>query len=299
MHNLDYKLLHALYEIIQEQSFEKAANKLHISQSAISQRIKQLEQFVSKPVLIRSQPIELTEVGENLLAHYQKVQLLEHDLKSSLTSEQEDYVAISIAINADSLASWFIPALSHLMKNEKFTLDLQVTNETRTQMLLQEGKVSAALSSMGKSVSGCRVQELGKIDYIFCASPSFIARYFKNGVNQTSLKHAPGVLFDQQDSMHTDFIEANYQVKRHQYPCHRVRSSEAFVTMALEGVACCLLPHTQANQYLNSGELVELAPEYRIQQTLYWHSWVLEQGLHKQLTNTILTYCQKAFIQSS
>lgn len=295
MQNLDYKLLHALYEVIQEQSFEKAASKLHISQSAISQRIKQLEQAVSKPVLIRSQPIELTSIGENLLAHYHKVQLLEHDLKSSLSSQFDDYISVSIAINADSLASWFIPALSQLMKNEKFTLDLQVTNETRTQMLLQEGKVSAALSSTGKSVSGCRVQELGNIDYIFCASPSFVKRYFKEGVTHRSLIDAPGVLFDQQDNMHTDFIEKNYKVKRHQYPCHRVRSSEAFVTMALEGVACCMLPHTQANQYLASGELVDLAPENRIQQTLYWHSWVLEQGLHKQITETILKFGSTRF----
>ena len=291
MNSLDYKLVHALDVVIKEQHFEKAAEKLNITQSAVSQRIKQLEQQVAQPVLIRSQPLVATRVGQALLRHYRQVKQLEIELIEQLFIEKKSQVTtVPIALNADTLASWFIPALVPVLKSNAVQLDLQVCNESRTQELLKKGEVYAALSCQKKSFSGCKTQYIGEISYILCATSAFKQQYFSKGINRQTLKYAPSVVFDPQDTMHIEYMKTHYQLNSTDYPYHIMRSSEAFVSMALAGVAYCLLPETQANVYLESGELLDIAPKKHLQHKLYWHSWVLERGLFKQISTAIVQY---------
>jgi len=291
MKPLDYKLIHALDTIINQQSFEKAAVSLHITQSAISQRIKQLEQIVAQPVLIRNHPLKATAIGQKLLVHFRQVRQLEYDLAGELNhQDQEKSIPLSIAVNADTLAIWFIPALAPLLKEYPLVLDLQVADESRTQELFKRGEVFSAISSHNKSISGCKVQTIGCVDYILCASPAFQRKYFPEGINAKALKIAPGVEYDQRDTMDSGYLADNYGVQAGEYPCHTVRSSEAFVTMAIEGLAYCLIPHTQANDYLKAGQLIDLAPDNHLKQTLYWHSWILEKGLHKKVSEHIVKF---------
>jgi len=291
MRTLDYKLIHALDVVITEQSFDKAAEKLSITQSAISQRIKQLELLVAQPVLIRSQPPQTTEIGQKLLRHFRQVRQLEYDLVEQIMPDKVDAIlSVSIAINADTLASWFIPAMAPLLKRHPIELNLQIENESTTQKLLQRGEVFAAVSTYSQSFSGCKVSPIGQVIYILCATDDFKDKYFPNELTATALKNAPGVDFDRRDTMHSCYIEENYGLKVGDYPCHTVRSSEAFVQLAIEGVAYCLLPHTQANEYLASGQLVDLAPQQHLSQMLYWHSWLFERGIHKEISQTVINY---------
>lgn len=140
MKELDYKLLSALAMIIEVQSFELAAQKLFISQSAISQRIKLLEENIGQPILIRSQPIKLTEVGTQLLSHYKKVKQLENELLPQLLPDVPvKPVKITLAVNADSVATWFIKALSGVLKNHLIELNLLIEHEERTLEKLRSG----------------------------------------------------------------------------------------------------------------------------------------------------------------
>ena len=77
----DYKLLAALAAVVEQAGFERAAQALGLSQSAISQRIKLLEARVGQPVLLRDTPPRPTELGQRLLNHVQQVRLLERDLQ--------------------------------------------------------------------------------------------------------------------------------------------------------------------------------------------------------------------------
>lgn len=291
MRTLDYKLIHALDVVITEQGFDKAAELLSITQSAISQRIKQLELLIAQPVLIRSQPPRTTEVGQKLLRHFRQVRQLEYDLVAQIMPEEVDAILpVSIAVNADTLSSWFIPALAPLLKRYPIELNLQVENETNTQKLLQRGEVFAAISTHPYHFNGCKISPIGEVDYILCATSEFKSTYFPDGLTLSALKKAPGVNFDQRDLMHSGYIEKHYGLKAGEYPCHTVRSSEAFVKMAIEGVAYCLLPHTQANEYLSTGVLHDLAPHQHLSQMLYWHSWLFEKGIHKDISQTVVRY---------
>ncbi|REL30054.1 LysR family transcriptional regulator ArgP [Thalassotalea euphylliae] len=296
----DYKLLAALDAVIAEQSFEKAADKLAITQSAISQRIKQLEQQVAQPVIIRTSPPVATSIGEKLLKHYKQVSLLAQELvQEILPNDQQEALSISIAINADTLASWFIPAITPLLKQEAIVLDLHIANEADTQSLLTKGKVFAAISNQAKSVAGCKVEHLGQLNYLLCASPEFTQRYFQDGLTQNALCKAPAVTFDASDNMHHQYLNEQFGMSKGQYPCHRVGSSEAFVHFTLSGLAYSLLPITQAKPYLASGELISLAPKKQLVQQLYWHSWVLERGSYKRVTEHVVDYAKQILIASS
>lgn len=289
MKELDYKLLRALDAVLQEQNFDRAAKSLHITQSAISQRIKQLEQQFAEPLLIRSQPLQATPLGQKLLAHYRQVHQLELELAGELApAEPQGPIRISIAVNADSLATWFLPAIAPLLAQYPIELNLLVDDENRTLDKVREGQAFGAVSLHAQPLAGCCVDELGEMHYLLTASPAFVARHFPHGLTREALAKAPAVAFDQRDDMHISFMREHFGLEPGGYPCHTVHSSEAFVAMAEQGLAYCLIPELQIREQLAAATLVNLSPPHRLTECLYWHRWVLEKGLHKQLSQRLI-----------
>ncbi|MFD2166196.1 LysR family transcriptional regulator ArgP [Thalassotalea euphylliae] len=294
MFSIDPKLLFALQAVITEQSFERAANRLNITQSAISQRIKQLEQLVAQPVLVRNVPIVATPMGEKLLRYAKELAQVNNRLHAEIfPNEQQQPTKLAIGLNADTLASWFIPAIAPLLETKNIELDLHVSNEATTQKLLTKGEVFAALSSQDRSVAGCKTQYIGELQYVLCASPQFVKKYFTNGITKSALTNAPAVDFDANDNMHRQYIMERFGLATGDYPCHRVRSSEAFVNLAVAGLVYTLLPMTQAKQHLDNRRLINIAPKEPLTQHLYWHSWVLEKGVFKQVSEHVVDYAKK------
>src|SRR5688572_5041658 len=99
---IDYRGIEALHAVQELQSFEAAARKLRITQSAVSQRIKALETYYGEPVLIRTPPFRATKLGGQLIGHYKRICLLEDSLNQELRANTEA-PQIAIAINRDSL----------------------------------------------------------------------------------------------------------------------------------------------------------------------------------------------------
>ena len=288
MSGFDYKLLTALAAIMETQSFEFAAQKLFISQSAVSQRIKLLEENIGQPILIRSQPIELTAIGEQLLSHYKKVCQLENELLPDLLPDKPiQPMKISLAVNADSIATWFVKAVTPVLEEHLVELNLLIVPEDRTLDKLRSGEAIGAVSVIEKPLKGYRSFELGKMRYCLVSSKSFQKKYFAKGVTKASLKMAPGISYDHKDDMHVRFIAKHFDLAASEYYCHSVRSSEAFVELAKQGVAYSLVPELQIINELASGELVKLCPEKQLVETLYWHSWVLVKGINKKISQEI------------
>lgn len=298
MANFDYKLLSALTEVIELQSFELAAIKLFISQSAISQRIKALEEHIGQPVLIRSQPIELTAAGEQLVSHFKKVKQLENELAPVLSPDKPlKPLKVSLAVNADSIATWFIQAITPVLKNHLVELNLMIEHEERTLDKLRTGEAIGAVSVIEKPLKGYRSFRLGNMEYCLVANKHFRDKYFKYGVNKDSLKMAPAISYDHKDDMHVRFIAKHFDLAASEYYCHSVRSSEAFVELAKQGVAYCLLPKLQISTELATGELINISPETELIETLYWHSWVLVKGINKKISQQIVTMGQKKLVR--
>jgi len=289
----DYKLLEALTTVIEQQSFDKAAEKLFITQSAISQRIKLLEENVGQPVIIRSHPIVATDTGERLVVHFKMVRELENALIPELNPDSpKKPIKVSLAVNADSIATWFLGAITPILKNNLVELNFIVKNEYQTIEALRSGQATGAVSGFEKALPGYQSFKLGDMTFILVCSPEFEKRYFPHGITKESLRLAPGMSYDPNDDMHVKFIEQHFDIQARDYYCHSVQSSQAFVELAKRGAAYCLAPTLQIENELSSGELINLCPDKSIIMTLYWHSWVLVQGIHKKISKEIVRYGQ-------
>lgn len=293
----DYKLFIALDAVLKEQSFDKAAKRLYITQSAISQRIKLLETEYGQPLLIRSQPIQATALGQKLLGHYQRVLQLESELEKQLNKEKQ-LQRLPLAVNADSLATWFVDALASLLKQQQIELNLYVEDESKTWERLSSGEVLACVTSKEKPMAGGESHFLGYMQYLCVATPDFIARYFPKGVNKNNLQLAPAITFDQHDDMHIRFLADHFSLQQGQYPCHTVRSSHGFVDLTLAHGAYSLNSRLHIEQYLKTGELINVMPDKIVYIPLYWHCWQLSGTLISELTQAMIEHCQTVLIQT-
>lgn len=293
----DYKLLSALDAVLREQSFDKAAKRLHMTQSAVSQRIKLLETEHGQPLLIRSQPIKPTALGQKLLGHYQRILQLESELNKQLNKEKQ-LQSLPLAVNADSLATWFVDALAPLLQQQQIELNLYVEDESRTWERVSSGEALACITSKAKAMSGGESHFLGYMEYLCVATPNFIKRYFSQGINKRSLQHAPAMTFDQHDDMHLRFLADHYSLQQGQYPCHTVRSSQAFVDITLADGGYSFNSRLHIEKQINSGQLIHILPDNIIYVPLYWHCWQLSGELMGQLTENIISHCQQVLGQS-
>ncbi len=291
MRGLDYKWIEALDAVVKQRSFEGAAEQLYISQSAVSQRIKQLEKWLAQPALVRESPPRPTPAGKKLLGLYRRVRLLEHELVPELMNEEGTQpLSLSIATNADSLATWLLPALSDVMNSRQVELNLAIHGESRTIEKIKSGEVAGAISLEPQPIPGCSADYLGRMDYVCVANPSFHQRYFSDGVNYSTLTKAPAVSYDQYDDLHKKFLHDHFNVPRDSVINHTVGSSEAFVRLALSGVAYCLIPRLQIIEELESGALIDITPGFLLSYRIYWHHWQLESGVLKEISQAILNY---------
>jgi LysR family transcriptional regulator (chromosome initiation inhibitor) len=249
---------------------------------------------MAQPVLIRSQPLRATAIGKKLINHYYQVAQLEAALLPEILNDApQKPLTIHLATNADSLATWLIPAIAHTIKTNLIELNMLVADEEHTIEKLKDGEAFGAIGLQPLPIKGCQVSRLGNFNYILVASSEFQNTYFKQGINVQTLRHAPGVAFDQRDNMHVRFVETQYGLKQGDYPLHAIRSSEAFVTLAKYGAAYCLVAELQIQQELQSGELINLLPDYKLVETLYWHHWTLLKGVHKKISDVIIEAGQR------
>lgn len=298
MRGLDYRWVEALDAVISQRGFERAAEYLCITQSAVSQRIKQLEKLMAQPMLVRDKPPRPTPAGQKVLGLYRRVRLLEQELLPEVIPDDcSQPLSVSLAINADSLATWLLPAISPLLKSRRIELNLLVEDEIRTLDKLRSGEAVGAISMESEPLPGCVADYLGRVDYLCVASPEFARKYFADGVKRESLLAAPGVAFDQHDDMHERFVHQHFNLPPGSVMKHTVRSSEAFVRVAVEGIAYCLIPRVQIQEELASGQLVNLIPEVFLTRRMYWHHWALESGVLSELSQLLISHAQDVLPQ--
>lgn len=267
---LDYPSLEAVAAIVREGSFERAAAALHITPSAVSQRVRGLEERLGAILIVRGQPCRATDVGAQLCAHVDRVRLLEADMAPLLGSvRDEEALTLRVAVNSDSLATWFPPAAAAFARETGMLLDLTLDDEKHTADRLRSGEVMAAVTAVSDPVQGCRTMSLGSLRYMACASPDFMARYFPDGVDRDSLARAPHICFDRRDALQRRWAEAAHGAEPGE-AIHWVPSTQGFVDMTLAGLAWSMHPEVLAAPHIAAGRLVELPPGKRIDIDLYW-----------------------------
>ena len=290
---IDYRQLQAFASVIEAQSFDKAAHRLHLTQSAVSQRIKQLEESLGQLLIIRSQPLRPTSAGQHLLRHYRQIALLQSELLESLgDAHAKGFTKLAIGLNADSLATWFMEAIDPLLEDSKLLLELRVDDQDQTHNLLRQGEVIGCISANDLPMQGGSSTALGSTFYRALATAEFIQRYFPNGIDPEGFKQAPAVEFNQKDELQDRYLNVFFNTSC-EYPRHRIPSSQAFLEMIERGHAWGMVPDHQSQLPLNQGLLQELSPGNSLKVPLYWHSWNLTTDVSRRLTECLVRYCRE------
>ena len=286
--------LQAFAAVAEQGNFERAAQQLHLTQSAVSQRIKQLEEGLGQLLIVRGQPLGLTGAGERLLAYQRQQRLLERELLQQLGCRDDaPQTPLCIALTADSLATWFLPALQPLLAQQGVLLDLRVSDQDQTHAFLRRGEVLGCISSGATALQGCRCVPLGRMRYRALASPAFHARYFADGVDGAALRRAPAVDYDLQDALQRRYLRQQFQLGG-DYPRHRVPSPEAYLQMVVQGHGWGMLPDLQGAPLLEAGALRELTPAVNAEVALYWHCSALASTTLEALERALLGYARRA-----
>ncbi|WP_405996614.1 LysR family transcriptional regulator ArgP [Streptomyces sp. NBC_00986] len=267
-----------LLAVVDEGTFDAAASALHVTPSAVSQRVKALEQRTGRVLLLRTKPVRTTESGEVVVRFARQLARLERDARAELgMSGAGEATRVSIAVNADSLATWFLSALTRVPRELRVCFELRREDEDHTAALLREGLVMAAVTSSPDAVPGCTVRALGRMRYLPVASPEFRDTYLGGGPLRDALAEAPVVTFDRLDDFQDAFVR---RLRRGQDGAsavrHLVPTSEGFVEAVAAGLGWGMVPEMQAAPLLSAGRLVNFAPSRSVDVPLYWQQWKLD-----------------------
>jgi LysR family transcriptional regulator, chromosome initiation inhibitor len=275
---LDYALVDALAAVIRHGSFERAAKELKVTQSAISQRIKLLEEKMETVLIERGHPCRATAVGAVLFQHAEMVQLMENECiaqvrRASKHCESVD-VSYRIAVPDDRIASWFVNAISEICVDERFLVELVTDDQHQAARRTRDRSVHAIVTTEPLAAKGWTSVSLGEVRYRAVCSSAFFNRHFTDGVNKLSLRNAPQVSCLREDKVQDHFVR-RFARTRIDSPFHLLPDALCFLQGCTSGMGWGMCPEFMVSRLLKNGELVELNPSASIDSELYWHTWSL------------------------
>jgi LysR family transcriptional regulator (chromosome initiation inhibitor) len=284
----DYKLLEAFTAVIENKGFEKAAAKLHITQSAVSQRVRLLEEQAGQILLVRANPPSPTDAGKKLMTHFRKVRLLESELESELSAGVGAFTQISVGLNADTLATWFFDAVQGAVLRHKILLDLRVDDQEVTHRMMKDGEVAGCISTRDTPFQSCTVSPIGTMTYRMLASAQTYRRHFAGGLSTDVLKDVPLIVYNEKDTLHLQIFEKCFGGVIPDFHAMYVPSVEQYLDAVLRGFGVGMMSDNQCKSLLDNGILIDAFAPHTVQTKLYWHRWsigskpldVISKALH-------------------
>lgn len=276
-----------LVAVLDEGSIHAAAARLHVTASAVSQRIKALEEQVGQVLLVRARPVRATAAAEPIVRYARQAALLERDAADAIAAQGTGGPrrSIPLAVNADSLATWFLAPLAALSAAHDVVFDLHRDDQDFTARLLETGTVLGAVTSRATPVAGCHASALGMLRYRAVAAPGYAARWFSDGVTADALAVAPVVDFDRRDELQTRWLRAHAAAVSP--PRHFVPASADFADAVRLGLGWAMLPLLQADAGLRSGALVALGGD-DIDVPLHWQQWNLDSPMLRAVADAVI-----------
>ena len=300
MQSFDPAALECLAAIVEEGGFDRAAQRLSITQSAVSQRLRALESQVGTVLVVRSRPVKPTAAGHLLLKHTRQMRLLRADLERDLrelapgsAGGAREEERISIAVNADSIATWALPALNGLAR-QGLPLEIITDDQDFTHEWLREGQVLGCVTTVKQALRGCKVLPLGAMHYIGVAQAAYAHARLPQGLTPHNFRDTPFVAFNRKDDMQAEFVGRAFGLKRVSLNQLFVPSSEGQVRAVLAGWGASVVPELLVQGLIAQGELVNVAPGVRVPVQLYWHCWNLESAVLDQLTAALAQAARNA-----
>jgi LysR family transcriptional regulator (chromosome initiation inhibitor) len=285
MPDLELGHLRALAAVIDEGSFELAAASLHVTPSAVSQRIKALETSVGRVLVRRTKPSEITDAGREYLRLARQIDILLGDTLGTEHPAPGELVTVPLAVNGDSLTTWVLPALAPLA--DRVSFDIHREDQDHSAALLRAGTVMAAITTDAEPIQGCSVARLGTMRYRPMANPGFRSRWFADGVTATGMEVAPMIVFDRKDDLQDEYLRRRYRNPPNP-PRHHIPGSADFAEVIRLGMGWGMMPDQQIGDAERRGDLVDLDPGHHLDIVLYWQQWTLDTPILSAIATAIL-----------
>ncbi|EGD45539.1 lysine export transcriptional regulatory protein LysG [Nocardioidaceae bacterium Broad-1] len=283
---LDPTQLETLVVIAEEGTFDAAARRLHITPSAVSQRIRALERAAGQVLVRRTTPCTPTEAGEPLIRQGRQLRLLLAEAAASLGADEtsaDTVVDLSVVVNADTLATWFRPVLDEVATWDRTALRITVEDQGYSADALRRGEVLAAVTSEPKPVQGCTVEPLGRLRYTPGATPELVERHRKGrGIEWSAM---PMIVFNEKDHLQDEVLAAHGATRPP--VVHRVPSSHDFHEAIRRGLGWGMLLDAQAEADLASGRTIPLPGAKPIDVQLFWQRWRLDSVALDDLSEAV------------
>lgn len=270
----DNQQLAAFAAVIEQGSFDAAATRLHVTPSAISQRIKALEQRVGQVLVRREKPCVATPAGAPLLRLAAQTALLESEALAEMSGGSSERTRIAVAVNADSMSTWFPEVLGRL---PNVLFDIRIEDQDHSARLLREGAVMGAVTTERSPVSGCRVHPLGVMRYLPVATPAFVESYMSAGFTADAVASTPSLAWNRDDALQDMLVRKAFRCNITR-PVHYVPTAEGFGAAVRAGLGWGMFPERLAAPALADG-LVVLVCDVHLDVPLYWQCWKLDSPL--------------------
>lgn len=287
---LDARQLEALAAVIEHRGFGPAAQALSISLAAVSLRIKALEESLGQRLLVRGKTVRATAAGQALLAHVKQLQLMETDLLDGLQSgggrSGARWQSLSVAINADSVASWFLPGVAPMLQRHRLLLEIVIDDQDHTHDALKSGEVIGCVTTLAQPMRGCVAEPLGVMRYRCVAAPEVVQRCRTPGgaVSPHRLLAQPAIIFNRKDALQDAFLAQHFGLKQPHYPRHYAPAVNAFERAIELGLGWGMVPE---QDLVGRPGLQEILPGASADVVLYWQHWARESLSAQRLTQAV------------
>jgi LysR family transcriptional regulator, chromosome initiation inhibitor len=292
MSRIDYESLTILAAVVREGSFEAAARSMNVTQSAVSQRIKQLEERVGVVLVARGRPCLPTDAGLQFCRHIEQVALLQQELAErmrTLVGAGEEALAatVRIAVNNDSLATWFPGLIKRATQELSIRFDILPDDQEHTEGSLKSGDALAVITTLETPVQGCRRISLGSMDYVAIASTEYFQQHFSAGVSLESLRNTTCLAFNRKDTIQNQWMELCFG-STVPLSTNYVPSYEGYLSCCLNGTGWGLVPNISSKPYVKRGELVEMSPGKDVRVSLHWQTGMQSSEILRRLGDLVL-----------
>lgn len=287
---LDARQLEALAAVIEHGGFGPAALALNLTLAAVSLRIKSLEAHLGQRLLVRGKTVRPTAAGQALLAHVKQLRLMETDLLDGLqgggASDGGRWQSLSVAINADSVASWFLPGVAPLLQRHRLLLEIVIDDQDHTHGALKSGDVVGCVTTLAQPMRGCVAEPLGVMRYRCVASPDVVKRCRtpRGAVSPHKLLAHPAIIFNRKDALQDAFLEQHFGLKQPHYPRHYTPAVDAFERAIELGLGWGMVP---AQDLSGRPGLQDVLPGATVDVVLYWQHWERESLSAQRLTAAV------------
>ena len=294
---LDPRQLEALAAVVEHGGFGPAAAALNLTLAAVSLRLKSLEDQLGQRLLVRGKRVRATPAGQALLGHVKQLRLMEADLLAGLRGGEartgERWQSLSVAINADSMASWFLPGVAPLLKRHRLLLEVLIDDQDHTHDALKSGDVVGCVTTRADAMRGCVAEPLGVMRYHCVATPELAQRCRtpRGTLSPHKLLAQPAVIFNRKDALQDAFLAQHIGLRQPAYPRHYVPAVQAFERAIELGLGWGMVP---AQHLPLHPALVELLPGATVDVALYWQHWAHEPPSAQRLTAAVKAAAQQS-----